>query len=165
MPRCLLKTAGSPQSFWSFAYRAAFHGKNRCLHSAHCTTLFEKIFDKTLDVSHFQVFGCQAFMYLEKPTRNKFESRAAKGFLLGYSNNSKSYLIEFFHGAGLITKISRKIKFNESSFPRKTHFANTASDSDIFFELDEGGSEIELQNTESVANTNLISDVSELQKR
>ena len=71
MARCLLKTAGLPETFWSFAYRAAFHIKNRCLHSAHGTTPFEKFFDKTPDLSHFRVFGCQAFMYLEKPKRKK----------------------------------------------------------------------------------------------
>ena len=40
MARCLLKTAGLPETFWSFAYRAAFHIKNRCLHSAHGMTPF-----------------------------------------------------------------------------------------------------------------------------
>ena len=40
--------------------------------------------------------------------------------------------------------------------------ANTESDSELFFELTEGGSGKELQNTESVADTNLIIDVSEL---
>ena len=44
-------------------------------------------------------------MYLEKP-KQKFESRALEGFLLGYSNNSKSYLIGFFDGAEL-TKVAK----------------------------------------------------------
>ena len=71
MARCLLKKAGLLETFWSFACRAVFHIKNRCLHSAHGMTLFEKFFDKTPDLSHFRVFGCQAFMYLEKPKRKK----------------------------------------------------------------------------------------------
>ena len=126
-------------------------------------TPFEKFFDKTPDLSHFRVFGCQAFMYLEKPKRKKLESRALEGFLLGYSNNSKSYLIGFFEGAELITKSSRNVKFNETSFPGKTLFANNESGSEFFFELNERGSEVELQNTELVADThNLIKDVSEL---
>ena len=53
--------------------------------------------------------------------------------------------------------------FNEIGFPGKTNFAIIESDSDIFFVLNESGSEIELQNTESVVDTNTISDVSELQ--
>ena len=126
-------------------------------------TSFEKSFDKTPDLSHFRVFGCQAFMYLEKPKRKKLESRALEGFLLGHSNNSKSYLIGFFEGAELITKSSRNVKFNVTSFPGKTFFANNESGSEFFFELNERGSEVELQNTESVADTdNLIKDVSEL---
>ena len=99
----------------------------------------EKPFDKTPDVSLFRVFGCQVFMYLEKPMRIKIESIALEGFLICYRNNSKSSLIEVFDGAELITKSSRNIKFNETSIPGKTHFANTESDSDIFFELNKMG--------------------------
>ena len=71
-----------------------------------------------------------------------------------------SHLIGVFDGAELITKSSRNVKFNETSFPGETDFANNESDSEIFFELNEKGSGVELQNTESVADTqNLISDV------
>ena len=53
--------------------------------------------------------------------RDKFGSRALEGFLLGYSNNSKSYLIaDCFIGAELITKCSCKVEFNKTSFPEKT---------------------------------------------
>ena len=101
-------------------------------------------------------------MYLGKPERTKLESRALECFSLGYSNNFKSYLIGIFDGAELITKNSRNLKFNETKFPGKIHFVNNESGSEIFFELIERGSEVELQNTESVADThNLIKDVSE----
>ena len=86
-----------------------------------------------------------------------------EGFLLGYSNNSKSYLVGFVEVAELITKSGRNVKFNETSFPGKTLFANNENGSEFFIELNERGSEVELQNTESVADThNLIKDVSEL---
>ena len=80
MARCLLKTAGLPETFWSFAYRAVFHIKNRCLHSAHGMTPFEKFFDKTPDLSHFRDFGCQAFMYLEKPKQKNLKVELWKVF-------------------------------------------------------------------------------------
>ena len=55
------------------------------------------------------------------------------------------------------------VKFIETSFPGKTHFANIESDSEFFFELNERVSEVELQNTESVAVTqNLMKHVGEL---
>ena len=57
MGRCLLKTAGLPESFWSFAYRAAFHietGVFTLLMAQHPSN----IFDKTPVVSHFRVFEC-----------------------------------------------------------------------------------------------------------
>ena len=80
--RCLLETAGLPESFWSFAYRAAFHIKNRCLHFAHGTTplLTTQFFDNSPDVSHFRVFGYQTFMYLEKPKRKKSKVELWKVF-------------------------------------------------------------------------------------
>ena len=43
------------------------------LRSAHDTTQFEKLFDKTRDVSHSRVVRFQVFLYLEKPKRKKFE--------------------------------------------------------------------------------------------
>ena len=86
-----------------------------------------------------------------------------EGFLFGYSNNSKSYLIGIIVGAELITKSSWNAKFNEISYPGKTHLANNESDIEFFFELNERGSEVELQNTESVADPkNMISEGSEL---
>ena len=90
---------------------------------------------------------------LRETKAKKLESRALEGFLFGYSNNSKSYLIGFFEGAELITKSSRNVKFNETSFPGKTLFANNESGSEFYFELNKRGSEVELQNTESAADT------------
>ena len=150
-------------SFWSFEYRAAFQIKNRCLDSAHGTTPFEKLFDKTPDVSHFQVFECQSFMFSEKLKRNKIECKALEGLLLSFSNNSTSYLIGFVDGTELITKNSRNIHINQTSCPGRTQFANTEIDSEIFFESNGRGSEIELRSTDSVPDTNLIINVSELQ--
>ena len=72
-------------------------------------------------------------------------------------------MIGLFDGAELITKSSRSIKLNETSFLCKTHFAKTESDSELFSEVNESRSEIELLYTESVADTNLIGDMSELQ--
>ena len=74
-----------------------------------------------------------------------------------------SYLIRFFDGAEPIMKSSRNVEFNKTSFQEKIRFAKNEGGSEFFFELDERGSEIEWQNTESVADTNLISDASELQ--
>ena len=141
--RCLLETRVLPEPFWSFAYRAAFFWKNRCLHSAHGTTPFEKFFDKTPDVSHFWNFGCQAFLYLEKPKRKKIDS-----FLLGFGNNSELYLIGFLVGAEL---------------PGKTHFANIERVSEFAFELNDRKWNRVAKHGISRDTQNLICDVSELQ--
>ena len=144
MARCLMKKANTPEVFWSFAYRAAFHIKNRCIHSAHGKTPFEKFFGELPKVSHLKVFGCRAYMYVEKSKRRKFDSRAREGILLGYSNNSNSYLIGFFEDGELVTKQSRNVHFCENKFLNESTSQKTdiseSEDNELIFELNERGS-------------------------
>ena len=122
MARCLMKKANLPEVFWSFAYRAAFHIKNRCIHSAHGKTPFEKFFGEVPKVSHLKVFGRRAYMYVEKSKRRKFDSRAREGILLGYSNNSNSYLIGFFEDGELVTK-QWQCSFLREQIPKREYIS------------------------------------------
>ena len=87
------KTCELEETFWSSAIRTAFLIKNRCIHSSHGETPIEKFFGKPPDLNHLKVFSCNAFAFVEKEKRKKFDSRAKDGILLGYSSNSKVYLI------------------------------------------------------------------------
>ena len=144
MVRCMLKTANLVETFWSFAIRAAFHIKNRCVHSSHGKTPFEKFFGKPPDLNHLKVFGCKAFAFVEKEKRKKSDSRAEAGILLGYSSNSKTYLIGSFENGILETLQTRNVTFNERVFPgsESFHRRSFTNDEDIIFEIDERGREI-----------------------
>ena len=89
--------------------------ENRCIHSSHGKSPFEKLFGKPPDLNHLKVPGCKAFEENEK--RKKFDGRAEKGFLLVYSSNSKIYLIGSFGKRLLETLQTRNVTFNERAFP------------------------------------------------
>ena len=117
--------------------------KSRCIHSSHGKTPFEKFFGKPPDLNHLKVFGCKAFAFVEKEKRKKFDSRA-EGILLGFSSNSKTYLIGSFEKGFLETLQTRNVKFIERVFPgsESFHRRSFTNDEDIIFEIDERGSEI-----------------------
>ena len=137
MVRCILKTANLKETFWSFAIRAAaFHIKNRCIHSSHGMTSFEKFFGKPPHLNHLKVFGCKAFAFVEKVKRKKIDSSTEQGMLLGYCSNSKTYLIACIEKRFLEILQTRNVKFNESVFPgsESFHRRNFTNYEDISFE-------------------------------
>ncbi len=50
---------------------------------------FELRHGSKLNVAHLRVFGCMANAHIEKDEWSKFDSKAVKGRLLGYLENSK----------------------------------------------------------------------------
>jgi len=115
--RCLLRRSGLSQEFWSFSYQAANHIKNRLYHSAIDCTPFEKFFGEKPCLSHIKVFGCKAFVFVEKPKRKKLDSRSFPGILLGFNSNSKTYLVGYREKCHLKTIESRNVSFVENDFP------------------------------------------------
>ena len=66
------------------------------------------------NVSFVKVFGCKAFSYIEKQLRGKLDHRAQEGVFLGFSNNSKTFIIgnPVEQGNYKITK-TRNAKFHK----------------------------------------------------
>ena len=66
------------------------------------------------NVSFVKVFGCKAFSYIEKKFRGKLDHRDQEGIFLGFSNNSKTFIIGIpvEQGNYKITK-TRNAKFHE----------------------------------------------------
>ena len=121
----MLKPAYVQETLWSFATRAAFHTKNRCIHSSHDKLQFEKFFGKPQNLNHLKVFGClsKVFALVEKKKlKLKFDSRAEEGVLLGYNSNSKTYLMDSFEKYFLETLQTRNVKLIESVFTRLESF-------------------------------------------
>ena len=78
----------------------------------------------------------KALAFAEKEKRKKFDSRAEAGILLGYSSNSKTYLIGSFENGFLETLQTRNVTFNEKVFPGSEcfHRGSFTNDDDINFE-------------------------------
>ena len=62
-------------------------------------------------VKHLRVFGCDAYAHIPKDERGKFDSKARKCILVGYSSESKGYRLYNPEQRKLI--VSRDVKFNE----------------------------------------------------
>jgi hypothetical protein len=112
----MMDTAGTPKNYWSYALKAAFYLKNRCLHAALETTPFEVMFKSQPDISNLRVFGCISYVYVERD-RKKLDERARPSIFLGYDTNSKTYIVGTPNGFGCIRpSISRSVTFDEDRF-------------------------------------------------
>jgi transposase InsO family protein len=116
MSRCMMDTAGTPKNFWSYALKAAFYLKNRCLHAALGATPFEVMFACQPDLSNLRIFGCIAYVYVERD-RKKLDDRARPCVFLGYDTHSKTYIVGTPDSFGCLkATISRSVTFAEDTF-------------------------------------------------
>ena len=69
----------------------SFYVKNRCFHTAHNSTPYERFFGERPNLSEMQPFGCQAFVLTEG--RKKLDSKAQTRIFLGYSSRSKCFIV------------------------------------------------------------------------
>ena len=89
--RCMLETAGQLKQLWPYVLATTFYVKNRCFHSAHNCTPYERFFGERPNLSQMQLFGCRAFVLTED--RKKLDSKAQTGIFLGYSSISKCFIV------------------------------------------------------------------------
>ena len=94
----------------------AVYVKNLLFHSALEKTPFEmKTPYEKPNLSSIKLFGCVAFMHIEKPFRKKLDQTSKKGIFLGNSDNSKCYLIGVEDEKGeLDVRKSGNVRFNEN---------------------------------------------------
>ena len=84
-----------------------------------------------LDLSHLHVFGCQAFVLNE--VRKKLDSKAREAVLMGYSGNSKVYVVASTDGSETRTPnvwVSQNVNFNDNAFPYQRGTAVTQGESE-----------------------------------
>ena len=131
MTRCMMATAGVPKQFSPFALSTAIYLKNRSIHSAHGKTPFEMFHGRKPDLSHLHVFGCQPFVLNE--VRKKLDNKAREAILLGYSGNSKAYVVASTDGSETRAPkvwVSRNVNFNDDAFPYRRGSAVTQGESE-----------------------------------
>jgi hypothetical protein len=96
MSRAMLVDSGLSNWFWPLSAQAGVHIKNRVPHSSlsHNTTPFSLWFNKKPDLSHLRPFGSLVTTRKTNSDQlNKVEPRGEQGRFVGYSNDSRGYLI------------------------------------------------------------------------
>ncbi|KAJ4807357.1 polyprotein [Rhynchospora pubera] len=147
MGRCLIKHAKLPNEFWAEAVGTAVFLLNRAPTKAlNEATPIEVWSGKKPDVSNLKVFGCVAYVFVEKHLRSKLDDKATKLIFIGYSDHSKGYRL-FNPENGKIT-VSRNVIFDEGTYwiwndKKKDRVERTVdvvmSDCEVLEEDEEGG--------------------------
>ena len=75
---------------------------------------FEAMYKKKPNLESIKVFGCSAFVHVEKSFRGKIDRTSQKGIFLGSSDNSKTYLIGRNDKKVFKIRKSRNVTFNEN---------------------------------------------------
>ncbi|MCO5571782.1 hypothetical protein L7F22_025530 [Adiantum nelumboides] len=74
-------------------------------------TLEEKFIGKKLDVSHFKVFGCIAYVHVPDELRTKLDPKVKKSIFIGYSIEQKGY--KCYNPVTRQVRVSRDVVFDE----------------------------------------------------
>ena len=114
--RSMLHAAGLPLSFWEYAVLTAVYLRNRSPTKALTNaTPYEAWRGEKPDLSHLRVFGCRAYMHLDKTKRSKLQPRSVPVIFVGYSTEAKAWLVyDPVAGGSKKTHVSRDVTFHES---------------------------------------------------
>nr|GFC55493.1 retrovirus-related Pol polyprotein from transposon TNT 1-94 [Tanacetum cinerariifolium] len=116
--RTMLNEQSLPQKFWCNAVDTSTYILNRILVRAILgKTPYELLKGRKPTLEYFKVFGSKCFILNTRDYLMKFDPKSYEGIFLGYSQNSKSYII--------INKHTRKVEeslnvtFDETPPPSK----------------------------------------------
>ncbi|GKF34700.1 retrovirus-related pol polyprotein from transposon TNT 1-94, partial [Tanacetum coccineum] len=118
--RTMLNEQLLPQKFWCNAVDTSTYILNRILIRAILgkTTPYEILRDRKPTLDYFKVFGSKCFILNTKDYLTKFDPKSYEGVFLGYSQNSKAYIILNKHTRKI--EESLNVTFKETPPPSKT---------------------------------------------
>ncbi|KAG7547174.1 Zinc finger CCHC-type [Arabidopsis suecica] len=94
MARAMIHGNNISEGFWAEAVSTACYIINRVyVKPGTKTTPYEIWKGKSLNLSHFRVFGCICYILNDKEQLGKFASRSDEGIFLGYSTHSSAYRV------------------------------------------------------------------------
>ena len=83
---------GLSNGFWIYAVKAKLHAYNVTpIKQLDYKTPTELWLGNKPDISHLQVFGCQAWVHILKKRRHKLEPKSREMIFVGYKPGSKGY--------------------------------------------------------------------------
>ncbi|GJS62812.1 retrovirus-related pol polyprotein from transposon TNT 1-94 [Tanacetum coccineum] len=119
MSRTMLNEQSLPQKFWCNAVDTSTYILNRILIRAILgKTPYELLRGRKPTLDYFRVFGSKCFILNTKDYLTKFDPKSYEGVFLGYSQNSKAYIILNKHTKKI--KESLNVTFDETPPPSKT---------------------------------------------
>ena len=106
-----------PASFWGEALTTFLYVRNRSLTSSLPSTVtpYELWHNKKPSIHHLRVFGCRAYVYVQKDQRKSLEPYSLKCIFLGYPDGYKGW--KCYDPLSKKIVISRDVIFDECSFP------------------------------------------------
>ncbi|GJU31410.1 retrovirus-related pol polyprotein from transposon TNT 1-94 [Tanacetum coccineum] len=119
MSRTMLNEQSLPQKFWCNAVDTLTYILNQILIRAILgKTPYELLRGRKPTLDYFKVFGSKRFILNTKDYLTKFDLKSYEGVFLGYSQNSKAYIILNKHTRKI--KESLNVTFDETPPPFKT---------------------------------------------
>lgn len=114
----MLHQAGLSYGFWELAFQAASHIYNRMpLRRLKWHLPFESWTFTVPDISHLRVFGCKAYVHMQKDDRKKLDAHSMVMTFVGYENDAGGYC--FWNRTARRLVVSSDVTFDETSFPHK----------------------------------------------
>ncbi|GJX30723.1 retrovirus-related pol polyprotein from transposon TNT 1-94 [Tanacetum coccineum] len=119
MSKTMLNEKSLPQKFWCNTVDTSTYILNQILiRSILGKTPYELLRGMKPTLDYFKVFGSKYFILNTKDYLSKFDPKSYEGVFLGYSQNSKAYIILNKHT--LKIKESLNVTFDETPPPSKT---------------------------------------------
>ncbi|GJS78481.1 retrovirus-related pol polyprotein from transposon TNT 1-94 [Tanacetum coccineum] len=119
MSRTMLNEQSLPQKFWCNAVDTLTYILNQILIRAILgKTPYELLRGRKPTLDYFRVFGSKCFILNTKDYLTKFDSKSYEGVFLGYSQNSKAYII--LKKNTMKIEESLNVTFDEIPPPSKT---------------------------------------------
>ncbi|GJV11651.1 retrovirus-related pol polyprotein from transposon TNT 1-94 [Tanacetum coccineum] len=119
MSRTMLNEQSLPQKFWCNAVDTSTYILNRILIRAILgKTPYELLRGRKPTLDYFKVFGSKCFILNTKDYLTKFDPKSYEGVFLGYSQNSKAYIVLNKHTRKV--EESLNVTFDETPPPSKT---------------------------------------------
>ena len=119
MSRTMLNEQSLPQKFWCNAVDTSTHILNRILiRNILGKTPYELLRGRKSSLDYLRVFGSKCFMLNTKDYLTKFDPKSYEGIFLGYSQNSKAYIV--LNKQTMKVEESLNVTFDETPPPSKT---------------------------------------------
>src|SRR5436190_3165166 len=116
----MLAESGLPLQFWGEALSSLVHVRNRCpTSSIKGATPYELWHNKKPDLSHLRIWGCTAYVHVQKDKRRQLGSHMEKCVFIGYPPGYKGW--KFYNPLTKRSFISERAEFDERYFLLSKH--------------------------------------------